>query len=227
MGTSDDSGVGGGLSGGRAQGAEVIAHLAVDPEAAERFEQYLALLVKWNARMNLTAARAPEEIVRRHFAECVFAAQQIPHRVKTLLDFGSGAGFPGIPIAICRPKIAVTLAESQSKKAAFLREAVRTLGLKAEVWAGRVEDMTSLASASGIGAEAVERVFDAVTLRAVDKMAAACRIAVGRVATRGWMGVFSTLRAADAIEGVPGIRWTDRVAIPGSEQAVLLAGIRE
>jgi 16S rRNA (guanine527-N7)-methyltransferase len=97
--------------------------------------------MKWNARMNLTAARKPEEIVRRHFVESIFAAQQIPKHVKTLLDFGSGAGFPGIPIAICRPKIGVTLAESQGKKAAFLREAVRTLGLKAEVWAGRVEEM--------------------------------------------------------------------------------------
>lgn len=215
------------MSGDQADGAELIAQLALDPQAAQQFEEYLALLVKWNARMNLTAVRAPEQIVHRHFAESVFAAQQIPRPVKTLLDFGSGAGFPGIPIAICRPKIAVTLAESQSKKAAFLREAVRTLGLKAEVWAGRVEDMTSLASASGIGAEAVERVFDAVTLRAVDKMPAACRTAVGRIAIGGWMGVFSTLKTAEAIEGVPGIRWTGRLVIPGSEQAVLLTGIRQ
>ena len=131
----------------------------LDARAVEQFEAYLALLVKWNARMNLTAVRTPEEIVRRHFAESIFAAQQIPKQAKTLLDFGSGAGFPGIPIAICRPKIGVTLAESQGKKATFLREVVRTLGLKAEVWPGRVEEMAG------------ERVFDAVTLRAVDKMA--------------------------------------------------------
>ncbi len=108
----------------------------LDARAVEQFEAYLALLMKWNARMNLTAARKPEEIVRRHFVESIFAARQIPKQAKTLLDFGSGAGFPGIPIAICRPKIGVTLAESQGKKAAFLREAVRTLGLRAEVWAG-------------------------------------------------------------------------------------------
>jgi hypothetical protein len=100
----------------------------LDAQAVEQFEAYLALLMKWNGRMNLTAARKPEEIVRRHFADSIFAAQQIPKQVKTLLDFGSGAGFPGIPIAICRPKIGVALAESQGKKAAFLREAVQAIG---------------------------------------------------------------------------------------------------
>lgn len=191
-----------------------LGSVKLAPEAVERLEEYLALLMKWNARMNLTAARTPEEIVRRHFAECIFAAQQIPDKVKTLLDFGSGAGLPGIPIAICRPKIGVTLAESQGKKAAFLREVVRTLGLKAEVWAGRVEAM------------APERVFDAVTLRAVDRMAAACRVAVKRLIMGGWMAVFVTRRTEEALDGLEGIEWSESVAIPGSEQEVLRTGIR-
>ncbi len=187
----------------------------LDARAFEQFEAYLALLMKWNARMNLTAApRKPEEIVRRHFAESIFAAQQIPKHVKTLLDFGSGAGFPGIPIAICRPKIGVTLAESQGKKAAFLREAVRTLGLNAEVWAGRVEEMAN------------ERVFDAVTLRAVDKMGAACKAAVNRLAMGGWMAVFTTLKTEGSLEKLKGIRWEAAVAIPGSEQEILKTGYR-
>ncbi|MGB9030394.1 MAG: 16S rRNA (guanine(527)-N(7))-methyltransferase RsmG [Acidobacteriaceae bacterium] len=186
----------------------------LDARAVEQFEVYLALLMKWNARMNLTAARKPEEIVRRHFAESIFAAQQIPKQAKTLLDFGSGAGFPGIPIAICRPKIGVTLAESQGKKAAFLREAVRMLGLKAEVWAGRVEEM------------AEERVFDAVTLRAVDKMGAACKAAVSRLAIAGWMGVFTTLRMEASLEKLKGIRWEAAVPIPGSERGILKTGLR-
>ncbi|MGB9145730.1 MAG: 16S rRNA (guanine(527)-N(7))-methyltransferase RsmG, partial [Acidobacteriaceae bacterium] len=87
---------------------------------AIQLDAYLALLLRWNARMNLTAVRDPESILRRHFAESLFAAEHIPPGVATLLDFGSGAGFPGIPIAIARPEIAVTLAESQNKKAAFL-----------------------------------------------------------------------------------------------------------
>src|SRR3984957_5212512 len=75
---------------------------------------YLDLLLKWNARTNLTAIRDPEEIVRRHFGESLFAAQHLGP-CDPLLDFGSGAGFPGLPIAILRPDIQVTLAESQNK----------------------------------------------------------------------------------------------------------------
>src|SRR5580658_6640344 len=80
----------------------------LNAKAVEQFEAYLALLLKWNARINLTAVRKPEEIVRRHFMESIFAARQVPKKTKTLLDYGSGAGFPGIPIAICRPEIGVT-----------------------------------------------------------------------------------------------------------------------
>jgi 16S rRNA (guanine527-N7)-methyltransferase len=186
----------------------------LEPKTIEQFETYLALLLQWNARINLTAVRKPEDIVRRHFAESIFAATQIPETVKTLLDYGSGAGFPGIPIAICRPKIGVTLAESQGKKAAFLREAVRTLSIKAEVWAGRVEEMEP------------GRVFDAVTLRAVDKMPEACRVAVGRLVEGGWIGVFATRKTEDPIEKLKGIHWESVVAIPGSQQEILKTGRR-
>ena len=135
---------------------------------------YLELLLKWNARTNLTAIREPEEIVRRHFGESLFVARHLGD-CESVLDFGSGAGFPGIPIQLARPELRVTLAESQGKKASFLREAVRELGLNTEVWAGRVEAMPS------------GRRFDVVTLRAVDSMdralvesgkRAMCRIAV-------------------------------------------------
>ena len=186
--------------------------LDLEPPQAERFEQYLSLLLKWNARTNLTSVREPDAIARRHFAESIFAARRVPPEVKTLLDFGSGAGLPGIPIAICRPEITVTLAESQGKKAAFLREAVRTLGLKAEVWAGRVEAMPE------------ERVFDAVTLRAVDTMPAAIRVAVGRLVAGGWIGVFATRATEEGVRAVAGIQWGEAVAIPGAEQAVLVQG---
>jgi 16S rRNA (guanine527-N7)-methyltransferase len=121
---------------------------------------YLALLLKWNAKTNLTAIRTPEEIVRRHFGESLFAGIHLGPCAR-LLDLGSGAGFPGIPIQLLRPDLAVTLAESQGKKAAFLREVVRELGLKTEVWAARAESMPA------------SRRFEAVTLRAVDDMASA------------------------------------------------------
>jgi 16S rRNA (guanine527-N7)-methyltransferase len=121
---------------------------------------YLDLLLKWNARTNLTAIRDPEEIICRHFGESLFAAQHLGP-CDTLLDLGSGAGFPGLPIALFHPEIHVTLAESQNKKATFLREVVRTLNLGTEVWPHRAESLPPT------------RQFHTVTLRAVDNMTAA------------------------------------------------------
>lgn len=193
----------------REQTPELI-HL--HPLVVESFETFLALLLKWNARMNLTAVRDRDSILRRHFAESLFAAQQIPAEARTLLDIGSGAGFPGIPIAIARPEIAVTLSESQNKKAAFLREAVRTLGLRAEVWGARVEEMPQ------------DRVFDAVTLRAVEKMPRACRLGAAHLAPGGWIAAFTTLNAESTLDQIPEIRWTESLPIPGSRQELLRIG---
>jgi 16S rRNA (guanine527-N7)-methyltransferase len=133
-----------------------------------QLSRYLDLLLKWSARTNLTAIRNPEEIVRRHFGESLFAARHLDPAATTLLDLGSGAGFPGLPIALLRPEITVTLAESQNKKATFLREAVRTLGLATEIWPARAETMPK------------SRQFHTVTLRAVDNMAAAIAAAAPR-----------------------------------------------
>ena len=135
-----------------------------------RLSTYLDLLLKWNARTNLTAIRDPEEIVRRHFGESLFAGQHLGTPFpETLLDLGSGAGFPGLPIALLYANLPVTLAESQNKKATFLREVVRTLDLpNVEVWAARAESLPP------------SRQFHTVTLRAVDNMAAALTAAAPR-----------------------------------------------
>src|SRR5271167_2858571 len=114
---------------------------ALDSKDSLQFEKYLALLQRWNQRINLTAIRDEDAILRRHFAESIACARALPAGIAKLLDFGSGAGFPGIPVAICRPEIAVTLAESQMKKAAFLHEAARVLNLPARVYSGRAEDI--------------------------------------------------------------------------------------
>lgn len=182
------------------------------PNAARHFEAYLELLLKWNARLNLTAIREPENILERHFLECIFAAQQLPSAIKTLLDFGSGGGFPGIPFAICRPEIHVTLGESQAKKAAFLREVVRTLNLaNVNVFNGRVEALT--------------RKFDAVTLRAVDKMPEACRAAEPKIAHEGHFILFVTEDSAPSLVAeFNQITWAAPRTIPGSDQRILLLG---
>src|ERR1017187_5721245 len=149
----------------------------LDNIAGERFDRYLALLVRWNARVNLTSIRDIDEILPRHFVESIACAQALPAGIRTLLDFGSGGGFPGIPIALCRPEMAVTLAESQGKKAAFRQEAVRVLGAPATVHSGRAETRASR--------------FDCVTLRAVDRMEQAVAAAARLVGDRGWVALMT------------------------------------
>src|ERR1700722_12701692 len=122
--------------------APYLGDAAVPPALYAQLSTYLNLLLRWNARTNLTAIRDPEGIVCRHFGESLFCGREINKRLSaaaSVLDFGSGAGFPGLPIQLLLPDFRITLAESQGKKAAFLREAARTLNLPTEVWADRVE----------------------------------------------------------------------------------------
>ena len=184
------------------------------PGSAQLFARYIDLLLRWNAKLNLTAVREPLEIVRRHLIECIQCAQTLP-AVETLLDFGSGAGLPGIPIAVIRPEIHVTLGESQGKKAAFLREAVRGLQLNAGVYDQRIEKMPT------------DRTFEAVTLRAVDQMGAAARIAVDRIQPGGWIVLFATTGTEEVlIESLPDLTWKHRLPISSLQTGVLLFGRR-
>jgi 16S rRNA (guanine527-N7)-methyltransferase len=181
----------------------------LSPGVDEKFTTYLELLLKWNSKLNLTAIRSSEEILRRHFVECIFCAEHLPKGITTLLDFGSGAGFPGIPIALCRPEISVTLAESQAKKATFLREAVRTVGLGADVYAGRVEGLTAR--------------FDAITLRAVDKMSEAIPAAIARLNSGGLL-VLLVGDDGEFRQRYPAMQWAESLPLPDSEHSVLLMG---
>lgn len=141
-------------------------------ELLDQLAAYLVLLRKWNLKMNLTSVRDPVQMVQRHFGESLFAARHMPVS-GTLLDLGSGAGFPGLPIQLWRPGLRVTLAESQIKKASFLREVVRSLSLPTEVFAGRAEELVG------------GRIFDTVILRSVDgpneALEAALRLSAGSV----------------------------------------------
>jgi len=98
-----------------------------DPTLAARLLDYLALLVQWNQAYNLTAVRDPQEMLGRHLLDSLSVVPYLP--AGPLADLGSGAGLPGLVIALARPERAVTLVESNGKKARFLREAVRQLGL--------------------------------------------------------------------------------------------------
>jgi len=98
--------------------------LALDDGQVSSLYRHYQLLLRWNSRMNLTGIHSPSEIVRRHFGESLFLAKAIGPSEATLVDIGSGAGFPGVPVAIARPSLRVTLVESVARKAAFLREVV-------------------------------------------------------------------------------------------------------
>jgi 16S rRNA (guanine527-N7)-methyltransferase len=188
---------------------------ALDAALTGRFENYFLLLLRWNARINLTAIRSEEEILRRHFVESIACARALPAEVETLLDFGSGAGFPGIPIALCRPEIAVTLAESQGKKAAFLSEAVRVAGVGAKIHSGR--------------AEALHAEFDCVTLRAVDKMDRAVQTAARLVRPGGWLALMTTGAEEIKLQAAAGpeFSWSQAVELRGGGDRVVALGKRE
>lgn len=186
----------------------------LDEETARRFEEYVSLFIRWNEHLNLSAIRDEEGVLSRHIVESIIVSNVLPPAIGTLLDFGSGAGLPGIPIALCRPEIAVTLAESQGKKAAFLQEAVRVLGIGAKVHAGR--------------AEALGASFDCVVLRAVDKMPKAVAAAAPLVAPAGWLALMTTgaevarLRKAVGTE----ISWSGPVKLAFGDDRILALGRR-
>ncbi len=186
----------------------------LDPETASRFDAYLALLMRWNARLNLTAIRDEEGILSRHFVESIVCARAIPAGIATLLDLGSGAGFPGIPIALCRQEISVTLAEAQAKKAAFLQEALRTLCLRAVVYGRRAETLVSA--------------FDCVVLRAVEKMEKAVAEGSRLVGPRGYLVLMTSGKEVSGLESAVGanFEWVRRVRLPSSEDRLIALGVR-
>lgn len=114
--------------------------LTLEPDTQQRLLDYVALIEKWNRVHNLTAIREPEKMVTHHLLDSLAVA---PHLNATrLLDVGSGAGLPGIPLALAKPDTQVTLLDSNHKKAAFLNQAVLELKLKnAEVCSERVESL--------------------------------------------------------------------------------------
>jgi 16S rRNA (guanine527-N7)-methyltransferase len=184
----------------------------LDEQALLRFSIYYSLFSRWNARINLSSIRDPEQVLRRHFVESISCAQQIPQGVATLLDFGSGGGLPGAPISICRREISVTLAESQGKKAAFLQEVARMLSTGLRVHAGRAEELPGE--------------FDCVTLRAVDRMEKAISVAAGLVKESGYLVLMTTRDEASDMEAAagPGFRWRQTALLFGDETRVFEIG---
>jgi len=198
---------------------DLLRPFLAKPLSTEQTKQvvtYLDLLLKWNAKISLTAVRAPEEIVQRHFGESFFAAERAGvGEASSLIDIGSGAGFPGLPMAILAPNTQVLLIESQQKKVAFLREVVRALDLKnVSVYGGRAED-SKLKS-------------QIVTMRAVEKFDTVLPIAASLVQSNGTLALLiGASQAESARNAAPVFQWLDPIAVPKSRERVLIVGARQ
>jgi 16S rRNA (guanine527-N7)-methyltransferase len=167
-----------------------------------RLKVHYELLTRWNRVLSLTSVRTLGESVERHYCESVFAAFHLPAALVSIADVGSGAGFPGIPIAILRPQCSVVLIESHRRKAAFLNEASRDLA-NVRVLAQRAEDVA-------------ER-FDWVVSRAVrySDIAGALKKLAGKAEL-----LTGEVRAAD----FAGFEWEKPIQLPWGERRYLWIG---
>jgi 16S rRNA (guanine527-N7)-methyltransferase len=214
----------------------------------QHISTYIDILRHWNARINLTAIRDPEEIVTRHFGESLFAARHLfptthqdknssapalseaegsssPSAVKgfdlaearrptaeaRVADLGSGAGFPGLPIKLWAPNIALTLIESNLKRATFLREVTRAITLTdVDIQNARAETLPP-------------STFDVVTLRAVERFATILPVAAALLAPRGRLALLISSSQLNTIHTtLPTFTWDSPLPIPGSESRLLL-----
>jgi 16S rRNA (guanine527-N7)-methyltransferase len=120
---------------------EVGSFLELTDQQTLALETHWQTLVHWNRRLNLTAVRTTQEAIRKHYGESLFLAAQLHNVVhESILDVGSGAGFPGYPLAVVFPASTVVLAESHQRKAVFLREVTREVP-NVGVEATRIEDL--------------------------------------------------------------------------------------
>jgi len=216
---------------------------SLSPSQLDQISTYIDLLLRWNARINLTAIRHPEEIVTRHFGESFFLARHLfPKSVaRTLLsanadsthppatsqlpepfaphvlDIGSGAGFPALPLKLWAPHIRLTLIESNHKKAAFLREVARALTLtninviidRAEVLAARPDFPRA----------------EVVTLRAVEHFAAILPQAVTLMAPSATLALLVGAAQIPYLTTLTALKWCPQIPVPQSHTRVLSIGV--
>jgi 16S rRNA (guanine527-N7)-methyltransferase len=206
---------------------------------------YIDILIHWNARINLTAIRTPEEIVTRHFGESLFAARHLFPKEEDreghdfsradrmlqketgasapegltgtrVADLGSGAGFPGVPIKIWAPIVTLTLIESNQKKATFLRELTRALTLtNINIQNARAETLPP-------------STFDVVTLRAVERLPKVLPVAVTLLAPNGLLALLiSSSQLESTRSTLPNLTWDLPIPIPNSQSRTLLVGQAE
>ena len=202
-------------------GAEVSRFLRrgglLSPLQLAQISTYIDLLLRWNQRINLTAVRDPESIVTRHFGESFFLARHLlpapcDRPSLEVVDIGSGAGFPGLPLKIWAPNIQLTLVESNHKKAAFLREVCRALTLTdVNVIAGRAESLIGHIPPA-----------DLVTFRAVEHFEDILPLASRFLAPSGRLALLiGASQISTLITLTPHLSWLPPIQLPRSESRVI------
>jgi 16S rRNA (guanine527-N7)-methyltransferase len=185
---------------------ELRPWLSLSDQQVVQLHTHYQHLVRWNERMNLTSLKPGIELVKRHYCESLFLGAHIPNSGEArIVDIGSGAGFPGVPIAVLRPDWRVTLVESVQKKAVFLREATRHL-----------ENVSVLGQRAGDVPEG----FDWIVSRAVhpaDVLAEVPRLAP-RVALLMGESNFKTL------EGFATMAWSPPIQVPWGDRRLCVFG---
>jgi 16S rRNA (guanine527-N7)-methyltransferase len=244
-------------------GAEGGARAVLLPGQLQHISIYIDLLLRWNARVNLTSVRQPEQIVTRHFGESLFTARHLfpasdqswakmgrpwaQSAISTseagisgpkisepeipeahVIDIGSGAGFPGIPIRIWNPHLRLTLIESNHKKATFLREVSRTLTLtNVNVFPGRVSDFHQNPNSETKSSQTTGP-RDVVTLRAVERFETILPEAIRLIGPSARLAILIGQSQLKQLEiAAPGVAWRDPVKLPLSSSRLLAIGTKE
>jgi 16S rRNA (guanine527-N7)-methyltransferase len=188
--------------------------VAPDSDLCDRIRVYISLLLKWNRSISLTKVTNLDEILRFHFGESLFAVSALSIENGRLADVGSGAGFPGIPLAMLVPGLSVTLIESNTKKFAFLSEVARELGL-GNVLAvrSRMDDFKRTGPP-----------FDLVTARALGQFEDLLDWSKKQLCVSGrlvlWLGKADVAK----ISAESSWKWNAPISIPGSEHRFILSG---
>ncbi len=189
-------------------------HLTVSDQQVQQIQQYIGLLLRWNDKMNLTAIRDPLEILYRHFCESMYGAAAIPVEKCRLADVGSGGGFPGLPLKIIRPEMEALLIESNVKKATFLTEVVRELGLTGvRVLVSRYEELSEEVAP-----------LDVVCSRAVGEFGPFLEWASSPVLSTQKVALWIGAQDAESVRRLQTWDWQEPKPIPHSLRRFILVG---
>ena len=184
---------------------ELAPWVTMSIDQVDQLYQHFELLERWNKRMNLTTVESGPEMVIRHYCESLFFGVHLPGGFNSIADMGSGAGFPGIPIAILRPDWRIILIESNQRKAVFLREATRTLG-NVVVRSARAEELAEK--------------FDCLVSRAV----AACDVLALIPHLAPKIGLMVGEDDIPALQVTRVVAWAEPVRLPWGDRRICMFG---